>query len=69
MRWLTRLEAVGEATRITQALEYRVKFGPLGWLLDRLVMKRKLKSTLDEVLAALVRQAEDQTSRSAGPSA
>lgn len=58
MRWVTRLEADARGTRITQRLEYRVKFGPLGWLLDRVVMKRKLTAALDEVFARLVRLAE-----------
>lgn len=58
MRWVTRLEPDGQATRITQDLEYKVKFGPIGWLLDALVMKRKLTTTVDAVLAALVEQAE-----------
>jgi carbon monoxide dehydrogenase subunit G len=58
MRWVTRLEGHGETTRITQDLEYEVKFGPLGWLLDALVMKKKLRKALDEVFAELVRQAE-----------
>jgi len=35
-----------------------VKFGPLGRLLDNLVMPRKLKATLDEVFANLDRAAE-----------
>lgn len=59
MRWITRLEPTGASTRITQSLEYEVKFGPLGWLLDNLVMKRKLISTLDAVFASLVKHAED----------
>jgi hypothetical protein len=58
MRWTTHLEPKGTATRITQDLEYQVKFGPLGWLLDKLVMRRKLASTLDAVFAELVKQAE-----------
>jgi hypothetical protein len=58
MRWVTRLEAADGGCRITQELEYQVKFGPLGWLLDRIVMERKLRTTLDEVLASLVRLAE-----------
>jgi hypothetical protein len=58
MRWVTRLEAAEGGCRITQALEYRVKFGPLGWLLDRVLMERKLRATLDDVLASLVRCAE-----------
>jgi hypothetical protein len=58
MRWVTRLEPTSHGTRITQRLEYQVKLGPLGWLMNRLVMKRKLTSALDEVLASLVRHAE-----------
>ena len=58
MRWVTRIEPDGTGTRITQDLEYKVKFGPVGWLLDRLVMKRKLTATLDGVVASLVRHAE-----------
>src|SRR5262245_48303534 len=59
MRWVTRMEPDGRGTRITQELEYQVKFGLAGWLLDRLVMKRKLTATLDEVFAALVERAEN----------
>jgi hypothetical protein len=58
MRWVTRLEPSCEGTRITQALEYQVRFGPIGWLLDRLVMKRKLTAALDAVFSSLVRHAE-----------
>jgi hypothetical protein len=58
MRWVTRIEPSQGGTRISQSLEYQVKFGPLGWLLDRLVMKRKLTVTLDEVFASLARYAE-----------
>lgn len=67
MRWVTKLESHSKGTRITQELEYRVKFGPLGWLLDNLVMKRKLTATLDEVFDSLARHAEgaaNKTSRS-----
>jgi hypothetical protein len=39
-------------------LEYEVKFGPLGWLLDNLVMRRKLSSTVYAVFAGLVAHAE-----------
>ena len=58
MRWVTRLEPLGGATLITQSLEYRVKFGAIGWMLDHLVMKRKLSSALDQVFASLVERAE-----------
>jgi hypothetical protein len=59
MRWVTRLESAGATTRITQSLEYKLKFGPVGWLLDGLVMKRKLTSALDGVFASLVKHAEE----------
>jgi len=58
MRWVTRIEPHGGGTRITQSLEYQVKFGPLGWLLDQIVMRRKLTSTLNAVFASLARHAE-----------
>ena len=58
MRWVTKLEPRDGGTRVTQDLEYRVKLGPLGWLLDHLVMKRKLTKTLDGVFAELARTAE-----------
>jgi hypothetical protein len=58
MRWVTTVEPSERGTRITQSLDYAVKFGPLGWLLDRLVMKRKLTATLDDVFASMARHAE-----------
>jgi ligand-binding SRPBCC domain-containing protein len=58
MRWITRVEPHERGTRISQSLEYRVKFGLVGWLLDRLVMKRKLTTALDAVFASLARHAE-----------
>lgn len=58
MRWVTRIEPDAKGTRITQALEYQVKLGPLGWILDKTVMRRKLTATLDEVFASLARHAE-----------
>lgn len=58
MHWVTRIEPHEGGTRITQSLEYQVKFGPLGWLLDRMVMKRRLTATLDGVFASLARHAE-----------
>ncbi|MGC4086408.1 MAG: SRPBCC family protein [Polyangiaceae bacterium] len=62
MRWLTRIEPHRGGTRITQSLEYQVKFGPFGWLLDQMLMKRKLTAALDAVFASLARQAEGSAS-------
>ena len=58
MRWVTRIEPNGASSLISQKLEYELKFGPFGWLLDKLVMKRKLTATLDDVFARLARRAE-----------
>jgi hypothetical protein len=61
MRWITRVEPNHHGSRITQELEYRVKFGPIGWLLDRLAMERKLRTSLDGIFASLVRHAETES--------
>ena len=58
MRSLTRIEVVEGSTRIAQHLEYRVKFGALGWIADRLLMSRRLASTQNAVLSILAEQAE-----------
>jgi hypothetical protein len=57
MRWVTRVEPRPGGARISQELEYRVKFGPLGWLLDKLAMERKLRTTLDGIFGSLVKHA------------
>lgn len=58
MRWVTRVEPAPGGSRVLQELEYAMKHGPMGWLLDRLVLRRKLARSIDEVLARLVRLAE-----------
>jgi len=58
MRWITRVEPASGGSLITQDLEYSVKFGPFGWLMDKLVMRRRLSSILDAVFAGLAKQAE-----------
>lgn len=58
MRWTTRVDSAAGGSVITQRLEYSVKFGPLGWLLDQLMMRRKLRATLDTVFESLVKHAE-----------
>jgi carbon monoxide dehydrogenase subunit G len=63
MNWITRVEPSGSGTRISQALHYRVKLGPIGWLLDHLVMRRKMTKSLDEIFASLARLAERDAAR------
>jgi hypothetical protein len=40
-----------------------VKLGPIGWLLDHLVMRRKMTKSLDEIFASLARLAERDAAR------
>ena len=58
MRWRTALAPDGAGTRVSQQMEYQVKFGALGALLDKLVMRRKLDQTLAEVFVSLKRFVE-----------
>ncbi len=53
MRWRTTVTRDGAGTRVSQAMEYQVKFGLLGRFLDKLVMRRKLDKTLAEVFVNL----------------
>ena len=58
MRWRTVLTPDGAGTRVSQKMDYQVKFGLLGALLDKLVMRRKLDQTLAEVFVGLKRFVE-----------
>lgn len=58
MRWVTRIEPRGTGTHLTQRLEYRVKFGPLGWLMDALMMRRKIADAVEAALKGLIAEAE-----------
>ncbi|MBI3561730.1 MAG: SRPBCC family protein [Gammaproteobacteria bacterium] len=53
MRWRTAVTPEGTGTRVTQKMEYQVKFGLLGRMLDKFVMRRKLDQTLTEVFVSL----------------
>ncbi len=59
MNWITKLEDRGSGSRLTQRLEYRMKFGVLGWLLDRLVMQRNVTTNVEATLRRLIKTAED----------
>jgi hypothetical protein len=58
MKWVTRVDRREPGARIVQNLEYRVKFGPVGWVLDRLVMHRTIAGNVEKALLGLIRQAE-----------
>lgn len=40
----------GEGTRVTQESEYELKFGPLGKVMDSLIMKRKRNQGRSEII-------------------
>jgi|GEM_PF-234958 len=40
-------------TRVTMSMDYIVKFGPLGQLMDLMMMKRMMNATLGRILGAL----------------
>ena len=58
MRWRTAIAPDGMGTRVTQEMEYQVKFGLLGRLMDKLIMQRKLDQTLARVFISLKRFVE-----------
>lgn len=62
MRWTTRVGPREGGSTVDQDLEYEVKFGLAGRVLDALVMRRKLQANLDAVLAAFVAKAEQRAS-------
>jgi len=46
-----------ERTRVTWGMDYRVKFGPFGWLLGQTVMKLMMGKILDGNLSGLANKA------------
>lgn len=53
MKWKTELAADGQATLVSQEMSYQLKFGPLGSLMDALVMRRKLDGGVRDVFGRL----------------
>jgi uncharacterized protein YndB with AHSA1/START domain len=58
MKWRTELERDGSATRMSQEMQYKVKFGPLGALLDALIMRRQMDKGISGTFDALKRYVE-----------
>jgi hypothetical protein len=57
MRWVTRVESRGNASLVVQELEYRMKHGPLGWLLHALVMRRAVTRNVAAAVQAMIAKA------------
>ena len=62
MRWKTELRKNGNSTVLTQKTDYRIKFGPIGALMDSLVMRRMLNKSIVEILEKLKQFVETQCS-------
>jgi hypothetical protein len=58
MRWVTRVAPRGAGSTVDQRLEYGMKYGLAGRLLDALVMRRMIARSVGRALAGLIREAE-----------
>ena len=53
MKWNTSVEEEADGTLISQKMEYKMKFGLLGSLLDGLFMKKKMDSNLNSIFSSM----------------
>lgn len=58
MNWVTNIEPAGSGSRVIQRLEYKMKFGPVGWLLNALVMRRAIERNVGKALKGMIALAE-----------
>ena len=58
MRWETRVSARPGGAVLSQTLDYRPGFGPFGWLMDRLMMRRMIGRAVEAALRGAVAEAE-----------
>ena len=58
------LSAAGDATRVSVSPEYRLKFGPVGWLLDRLMIRRTYEKGMKALLGGLKQHVEAEVAAS-----
>ena len=58
MKWKTELAEDGNATVVTQEMNYKLKFGPIGAIMNALMMRRKLDSGIRDVFASFKRYVE-----------
>lgn len=63
MRWRTRLQPDGTGVLVTQDLEYEMKFGVLGKLMDTLMMRRKLDQGISEIFKSMKQHIETGAKR------
>ena len=51
-----RISALGESSKVTWTFDYRVKYGPLGWLMGQTMMKMMMGKIIDANLKGLDRK-------------
>ncbi len=52
------LTPIGGGTRVEQRMEYRLKFGPLGVLMDAILVRRRWRAGIDSFMRGLKQLAE-----------
>lgn len=60
MKWRTAIEAKDGGTLVTQKLEYKVKFGAIGAILNTLMMKNKMDASIKDVFLGLKKYTESK---------
>jgi len=58
MKWRTELQNEGGTTLVKQEMSYKMKFGPLGAVMDVVMMRRKLDRGIREIFENLKRYVE-----------
>jgi hypothetical protein len=58
MSWVTRITPSGGGSVIDQKLEYSMKYGHLGWLLNQIIMRRIIEKNVGVALQGMIRHAE-----------
>jgi Polyketide cyclase / dehydrase and lipid transport len=61
MQWVTQVEPAESGSKLSQRLEYRMKYGALGWLLNAIVLRRAIDRNVGTALQNLVAVAEGKT--------
>lgn len=54
-----RIAESGSGTVVSQRMEYELKFGPLGWLMDALMVRKKWDAGIKSFMKGLKRFAEE----------
>src|SRR5262245_19253945 len=60
MRWKTVLQTDGNGTRVSQVLSYEMKMGPIGRILNAVVMRSKMDKNLGEIFVSMKKYAESR---------